>query len=117
MRQVKKERLGPMNCFTEAAEEFSHHNFLVKSWLKSNAAGYPRKKNCERGKPRPPRGPGALRICLRRAWRSRSTTANLEQRNARQQKSVNDRTFDQHRRCEQNEDVDFIAQFPFVFAA
>ena len=36
-----------MNCFTKAAEEFAHHNFFVKSWLKPNAADYPDEKNRE----------------------------------------------------------------------
>src|SRR6476661_2967774 len=96
MRQIKKKRLRPMNCFTKAADEFAHHNFLVKSWLKPNASAYPDEKNRERDNPWPPTGPGATRIRFRRAQRSRPTLAHLEQRNARQQKSVNDRTFDQH---------------------
>src|SRR5437867_6120717 len=115
MRQIKKERLRPMNYFTKAADEFAHHNFLVKSWLKPNAPAYPDEKNRERGNPRPPTGPGATRIRFRRTRRSCPTKERLEQRNARQQKSVNNRTFDQHRRGEQNKDVHLIAQFPFVF--
>ena len=34
-----------MNCFTKTADEFAHYNFLVKSWMKPNAAGYPDEKN------------------------------------------------------------------------
>src|SRR5438132_9744918 len=115
MRQIKKERMWPMNCFTKAADEFAHHNFLVKSWLKPNAPAYPDEKNRERGNPRPPTGQDATQIRFRHTRRSRPTTVQLEHRNARQQKSVNDRTFDQHRRGEQNKDVHLIAQFPFVF--
>ena len=47
MGQIKEERLRPMNCFTEAAKEFAHHNLLVKSWLKPNASEYPDEKNRE----------------------------------------------------------------------
>src|SRR5262249_28312324 len=114
MRKIKKERLWPMNCFPKAADEFVHNNFLVKSRLKPNAAGYPDEKNRERSNPRPPPGPGANGICFRSAWRSRDTTAQLEQSNARQQKRINDRTFDQHRGGEENKHVNLIAQFPFV---
>src|SRR5215216_4494230 len=102
MRQIKKEWLWPMNCFTKAADEFAHHNFLVKSWLKPNAPAYPDEKNRERSNPRPPTGPGAAKIRFRRARRSRPTIAQLNKRDSRQQKSVHDRTFDQHRRGEQN---------------
>src|SRR4029453_14161576 len=114
MRQIKKERLRPMNCFTKATDEFVRHNFLIKSWLKTNTPSYPGDKNRKRGNPRPPALPGTTGICFRRAQRSRPTTAHLEQSNARQYKGVNDRTFDQHRRGEQNKDVNSIAQFPFV---
>src|SRR5215218_530077 len=105
MRQIKKERLRPMNCFAKAADEFAHHNFLVKSWLKPNARAYPDEKNRERGNPWPQAGPGATGICFRRARRSRPTIAQLKKGDTRQQKSVNDRTFDQHRRGKQNKDV------------
>src|SRR5437773_12218975 len=112
MRQIEKERLRPMNCFTKAADEFAHHNFLIKLWLKPKAPAYPDEKNRERGNPRPPTEPGATRLRFRRARRSCPTTAQLEQRNARQQKGINNRTFDQHRRGEQYKHVNLIARFP-----
>src|SRR5205809_7004 len=75
MRQIEKERLRPMNCFIKAADEFAHHNFLIKLWLKPKAPAYPDEKNRERGNPRPPTEPGATRLRFRRARRSRPTTA------------------------------------------
>src|SRR5436190_19744381 len=112
-----------MNCFTKAADEFAHQNFLVKSWLKPNAPAYPDEKNRERGNPRPPTGPGAL-LQLRvgrltgvnaPGYSSASPAPALKGSDARQQKSIHDRTFDQHRRGEQNKVVHLTAQFPSVF--
>src|SRR5438093_10931868 len=111
MRPITKERLRPMNCFPKAADECAHHNFLIKLWLKPKAPAYPDEKNRERGNPRPPTEPGATRLRFRRARRSRPTTAQLEQRNARQQKGINNRTFDQHLRGEKYKQVNLIVRF------
>src|SRR5262245_25784166 len=108
MRQIKKERLWSVDCFPKAAQEFAHHNLFVKSWLKPNTACHPNEKNRERGKPRPPSGPGATHPGFRRVIRSNST-AQLEHRDTRKQKGVDNRTFNQHRHGKQNKDVELIA--------
>src|SRR5216117_4045442 len=65
MRQIKMERLRPMNCFAKAPNKFTHHDLIEKSRLKKDAADPPCKKDSEGCGPWPPAGPGALsQLCF-----------------------------------------------------
>src|SRR5437870_2380162 len=114
MRQIKVKRLRPMNCFAKAPYEFANDDFVDEPGLKKNSADHPQKKDAQRSNPWPPTGPGADAALERRARRSRPTSTPLKQRNARQQKRVNNRTLDQHRGREQCKDVNSISRFPFL---
>src|SRR5437879_13407606 len=103
MRQIKIERLRPMNCFAETRHEFAHYNFIKEAGLKHNSADHPQDKESKGRDPWPPSRPGALvgtpRCGVRSGQRADPTTP-WKQSNPGQEERIRHRAFDQQRDSE-----------------
>src|SRR5439155_13842841 len=111
MRQIKIQRLRSMNCFSKTRREFAHDELLEKATLKNDTADNPQKKDSQRSDPRPPARPRTVAVRLRRM----PPASPLKQRNARQQKCINNRSLDQHCDREQRKDGNAIPRLPRFF--
>src|SRR5438552_5247004 len=90
MRQIKKDRLRPMNAFGKSAGELVHDNFIIEFGHGEDASDHPKQKYRERRNPRPPPRPGV-------AASAEFAADQLAGDKPRKNKHVNDRPLHQHR--------------------
>src|SRR6266516_832073 len=111
MRQIKIQRLRPMNSFAKSRNEFAHDDFVEKLGLKKDATDHPQKKNSERRNPRPPATPCAV-LAEASPAQTVSPAFPMKYSNRGKQKCVNNRSLDQHCGSKQCKDEELITRSP-----
>src|SRR5205823_6516256 len=96
MRQIKIKWLRPMHLFAEPSRKLPQDDVLRKLRNEKNTSTHPDKENEKRDQPWQPPGPPESRGL-------RPAPSPGKRHQARHQKRINDRPFDQHSGAEQQE--------------